>query len=128
MRGYGRAAITAARLLSTRTVVEPRDAWNIAVEAEFPHSVALREKACPRASFLGLCQSGKLRSVPAGKYTKSLANTSYALKAIKMLGEDSSLSETPEKLWQAVIGNEEKRHNSQMDVVTALWINQLISL
>ena len=100
----------------------------MAVEAEFPHSVTLREKACPRATFLGLCQSGKVCSVPAGKYTKSLANTSYALKAVETLSEDSSLSKEPEKLWEAVIGNEEKRHNSQMDVVTALWINQLISL
>lgn len=126
MKGYGNAAKIAANLLADQTSLAPRDAWSLAVAQEFEKE-SLRNKDCPRATFLALCQAGKVKAAPSGDYTRSQKNAAYALDAVELLGADRTLSNTPKALWKAVTNGREVRHNSQMDVVTALWNNNLIS-
>ncbi|MCH3884395.1 DUF6979 family protein [Tenacibaculum aquimarinum] len=84
-----------------------------------------QEKSCPKNTFLGLCEEGLVKGISKGDYTKSIKNKEYGLKAITILRENQNTSFTPKQLWDKLeLGN--KRHNSQMDVVLALWENGLI--
>jgi hypothetical protein len=79
----------------------------------------------PRGAFLGLCEEGLVKGIPAGKYAASKDNKAYAVEAVALLTEDARKWSTGE-LWRAVSNDPVKAHNSQMDVVMALWKNDLI--
>lgn len=84
-----------------------------------------REKSCPKNTFLGLCEEGLVKGVPKGNYTKSVKNKEYALKAVNVLKSNHNKIFTSKELWEQLeLGD--KKHNSQMDVVLALWENNLI--
>jgi hypothetical protein len=84
-----------------------------------------QEKGCPKGTFLGLCEEGLVKGVPKGNYTKSIKNKEYALKAIEILKRAATKRFTPKELWSELnLGG--KNSNSQMDVVLALWVNDLI--
>jgi hypothetical protein len=84
-----------------------------------------QEKNCPKGTFLGLCEEGLVKGIPKGNYTKSAKNKEYAINAIEILKQSSTKTYTPKELWTALnLGD--KRSNSQMDVVLALWNNNLI--
>jgi hypothetical protein len=84
-----------------------------------------QEKSCPKGTFLGLCEEGLVKGIPKGNYTKSLKNKEYALKAVEILKSKPNNSFTAKELWYKLeLGD--KRSNSQMDVVIALWANELI--
>lgn len=125
MNKYGEAAIKAVELFESGTNMDPRDAWELIANDLFADSPSCRVKGCPKSAFLGLCEEGLVRGIPKGSYTRSQKNKSYALKAIELLKESPDLSSNPNKLWKEII-SEPKAHNSQMDVVVALWKNGLI--
>ncbi|APZ47800.1 hypothetical protein BW723_16515 [Polaribacter reichenbachii] len=92
---------------------------------EFFTTKSPQEKGCPKGTFLGLCETGLVRGIPKGNYTKSVKNKEYALKAVEILKQHKHKNITPKELWLALdLGD--KRSNSQMDVVLALWENDLI--
>jgi len=62
-----------------------------------------------------------LQVIKPGKYTKSIDNKRYAKDALALLRENDSCSKGPFILWTRVMGGVDKSHNSQMDVVIALW-------
>lgn len=84
-----------------------------------------QEKGCPRNTFLGLCEEGLVKGVPKGNYTNSVKNKEYALKAIEILKWQKTTTFSQKELWEKLVLGE-KKHNSQMDVVLALWKNDLI--
>jgi hypothetical protein len=91
----------------------------------YPTSPAAREKSCPRGAFLGLCEEGLVKGIPAGDYTASTDDKAYAVNAAALLaGGDQNWSIST--LWHAVANNPEKTHSNQMDIVLALWKNGLI--
>jgi hypothetical protein len=63
--------------------------------------------------------------IPAGQYTASKDNKAYAVRAAALLSEGTRKWSIGE-LWRAVSDDPEKAHNSQMDVVLALWKNGLM--
>tara|TARA_R110002074_G_C12397851_1_gene653888 strand:+ start:638 stop:1027 length:390 start_codon:yes stop_codon:yes gene_type:complete len=84
-----------------------------------------QEKSCPQSTFLGLCEEGLVKGIPKGNYTKSVKNKEYALEAIEILKQNIQTTFSPKELWKKLeLGD--KRHNSQMDIVLALWENDLI--
>lgn len=95
------------------------------MEKLYPTSPTARKKGCPRGAFLGLCEEGMVKGIPAGSYTSSKENKAYAVRAAALLAEGKQ-SWSRSALWQAVTDDPEKTHNSQMDVVLALWKNGLI--
>jgi hypothetical protein len=103
--------------------LNPAEAWENAAAAVFPNSTASRRKGCPKSAFLGLAESGQIAGIAAGKYTRSRENKSYALAALELLRASGSRSENPKDLWKKIMSfkNMNKVHNSQMDVVLALW-------
>jgi hypothetical protein len=126
MGKYGRAAIRAAELWRLGIAQSPQEAWDLAVVEVFP-TPSSQDKACPKGAFLGLCEAGLVDGIDAGSYTSSQDNKRYAIDAVGKLRTTPSLANDAGELWRKVAG--EKRPNSQMDVVIALWnaglINQL---
>src|SRR5580698_4793998 len=119
---YGEAALIAAR---DSTGTSPARRWQSAMEKVYPTSVSAQKKGCPRGAFLGLCEEGLVKGVPAGQYTASKDDKAYAVQAAALLAEGTQ-SWSVSGLWRAVVDDPEKTHSSQMDVVLALWKNGLI--
>lgn len=108
----------------------PVESWEIAVK-DF-ESKSAKIKGCPKNSFLGLCEAGLVKGIKPGSYFKRKRenlNKKYAIKAVELLALDSNLAK--KELWKKVreeLSIGEKEHNSQMDVVLALWDKKLIQL
>ena len=120
---YGQAAIKATNMQHNGEYNSPRAAWGKAVEVVFPDSPSSQDKGCPRCAYLGLCEDGLVKGVPRGNYTNSEDNKRYAVNAVSELRKNPNL--TSEELWERV-APKGKTENSQMDVVLALWKNNLI--
>lgn len=120
---YGEAALIAVRDSSAGT--SPAKRWQSAMEKVYPTSVSAQKKGCPRGAFLGLCEEGLVKGIPAGNYTVSKDNKAYAVRAAELLIEGKQKLSISE-LWRAVTDDPEKTHNSQMDIVLALWKNGFI--
>jgi hypothetical protein len=117
---YGLVALNAVNKLNNIKEMEPCNAWDEAAVVVFPTQLSSRKKGCPRSAFLGLCEEGKVKGVKSGNYTSSKANKSYATDALELLQSSPNL--TTKDLWGKVINNiEPKAHNSQMNVVVALF-------
>jgi hypothetical protein len=117
---YGLVALNAVNRLNSSQEKDPCSAWDEAAVVVFPTQISSRKKSCPRTAFLGLCEEGKVKGVKSGNYTRSKANKSYANDAAELLQRSPKL--TTKELWGKVISNAEpKVHNSQMNVVIALF-------
>ncbi len=127
MNKYGNAAVRAVKFYTNGQATTPQDAWEMATIAIFRDGTASQTKGCPKGAFLGLCEVGLVKGIPGGIYTNSTKNKSYAVRAISILKHDPSYGSNIEQLWLAAIGGVEKKHNSQMNVVLALWNNGLIA-
>lgn len=114
MNKYGKAAIKAAK-----EGENPIESWEKAAIALFK-SLDSQKKSCPKSTFLGLCEAGLVNGIPKGNYSKSIKNKKYALKAVKILKQHTETRYLPKELWEK-LDLEDKKHNSQMDVVLALW-------
>jgi hypothetical protein len=125
MGKYGEAAVLATDLVTRGRCSSPVEGWTLATRAVFQGKQAAQNKGCPRCAYLGLCEEGLVRGVPVGTYTKSRDNKRYAVEAVRLLQRQPELSRDPRELWRSVVGGD-KKENSQMDVVLALWNRGLI--
>jgi len=127
MSAYGETAVAAARACQQGRAGNPCAAWEDAAERLLA-TPTLRAKNCPRSAFLGLCEEGLVQGVPAGSYTRSKKNKAYALQALRLLKKTPALASDRQQLWTAVMDGVQKQPNSQMEVVIALWREQLLHL
>lgn len=120
---YGQTAIRTLEIHQTTNLL--RDSWNIAI-TDFYDSESSQNKGCPRSTFLGLCEIGLIKGISKGGYnSNSTINKNHAIDAVTYLKENKVKSISTKELWNKLnVGN--KSHNSQMDVVLALWYNDLI--
>jgi hypothetical protein len=121
---YGEVALMAARQGASAGTT-PLACWESALEKLYPTSPVARKMGGPRGAFLGLCEEGLVKGIPAGQYAASKENKDYAVRAVALLAEGGR-SWSTSALWGAVSGAPGKKHNSSMDVVMALWKNDLI--
>lgn len=127
MAQYGEVAVLAVRLVRRGDVPSPVDAWHAAARDRIQSSEGSRRKSCPRDAFLGLCEAGLVAGVPAGQYTRSRKNKTYALEVVRLLIRDAERrSAGPRELWDDVMDGARNRPKGQMDVVLALWTAGLI--
>ncbi len=126
MNKYGQAAVRAIRVYATAEL-SPEQAWEGATVELFGAGTSGQRKGCPRGAFLGLCEDGYVAGIAHGSYTLSRKNKDYAIRALAILRESPGFAADPEGLWRRVQGGVQKQHNSQMDVVIALWNAGLIS-
>ena len=125
MGKYGDAAVKATSLIR-QAGYRPCDAWKTATKRQFPTQKSAREKGCPRAAYLGLCEKGIVCGVARGNYTRSVLNKQYALEAVQLLCSDPSFASDKNRLWKKALKGEDKVENGQMDIVLTLWQNRLI--
>jgi hypothetical protein len=119
---FGEAALLAARGPSG---LPPGARWENALEKLYPTSPVARLKGGPRAAFLGLCEEGLVQGIPAGDYAASQGSKEYAVRAVALLIEGKQRW-SRSALWQAVTADSGKKETGQIDVVLALWNNDLI--
>jgi hypothetical protein len=121
---YGKMALKSVQnYKDSYSIIET---WSKSAKEVFPLSKSSQEKSCPQSTFLGLCEAGLVKGVAKGNYTRSEENKEYALKAITVLKQNKETTFSPKELWEQLeLGD--KRSNSQMDVVLALWDEQLIT-
>jgi len=124
---YGKAAVECAKILAAEKDSNPKSVWESVTKKIFGKETSSQKKGCPRNAFLGLCEEGLVKGVPPGNYTKSKLNKRYAVKAVDVLARNPDIRFTPESLWDKIVKGK-KAHNHQMDVVLALWNNNLIEV
>jgi hypothetical protein len=128
MKAFGEVAIQATELVRSGACRAAPEAWELAGRDVLQQSASLQDKSCPKGAYLGLCEEGMVIGVPAGDYTRSKDNKGYAVRALKLLQEEPALANIgPSSLWKHVLGGMSKTHNSQMDVVLALWHSGLLT-
>jgi hypothetical protein len=121
---YGEAALIAARMETYGKAITPQNRWQEATQKLYPSSPSAQRKSGPRFAFLNLCEAGLVKGIPAGQYAPTNKDKAYALRAIALL--NAGTHKTVTTLWAGVTDGEILPHNSQMDVVLALWKNDLI--
>ncbi|MFT6072227.1 MAG: hypothetical protein ACJARD_001283 [Alphaproteobacteria bacterium] len=131
MTKYGKVAEIAVIKYHDKIASTPLEAWEMAAHEIFSKSQSSRLKNCPKDAFLGLCENGKVKNIPAKAYTESVSNKGYALKALSLINENPALADDKNALWALVIldsDNTEKKHNAQMDVVISLFKKDFLVL
>jgi hypothetical protein len=134
MAVFGNAAVNAVHLIQNGKTQCPINAWHIAI-GNMPIAESTKEKGCPKNTFLGLCEDGYFakQGILCGNYidsTKDKKNKEYGIQGVKLLRRHPELARNKSELWRKVLEeldeNPEKAPNSQMDVVVALWENDLL--
>jgi hypothetical protein len=131
MNKYGVVALKAVELLRMNEQSEPLATWNEVASEVFGVGSSSQRKGCPKNAFLGLCEAGMVKGIERGndaKRSASQKNKGYAIRAVQLLKVKPELADDKVKLWKEVVGDVHLTHNSQMDVVIALWTNNLIIL
>lgn len=82
------------------------------------------KKGCPRLAFVGLCENELVKGIRVKNSYKKSLNKNYAVEAVKIL-RDNKKNYTTRELWKE-IGNKDKKHNNQMNVVIVLWEKGMI--
>jgi hypothetical protein len=121
---YGEAALLAVRMETYGKAITPQSRWQEATQKLYPTSPSAQRKGGPRFAFLSLCEAGLVKGIPAGQYAPSNKDKAYALRAVALL--NAGTHRTVTTLWAEVTDGDDIPHNSQMDVVLALWKNDLI--
>lgn len=110
--------------------IDPRQAWADAILKNYPYSLSMQRKGCPKNAFLGLCSEGMVKGIAPDNYTNSILNKRYSVAAIDQLKKNGRESYLPMSLWIDVLKSLNldinKKHNGQMDVVLSLWDANLI--
>ena len=132
-RKYGEVAVEVTRHIRETQEFDPDTIWKKFAEEVFGVGSSSAKKPCPRNAYVGLCEEGMISGVPAGNYAKKRntnSNKLYAVQAVHMLRNDPSLADVePKELWDKVmevIEGGPDNHNNQMDVVLALWNEDMI--
>ncbi|MCS3770299.1 hypothetical protein HNP12_004436 [Aeromonas hydrophila] len=125
--GYGLVAINATQLCKNEALT-PCKAWELAAKKQFSN-VSAQIKSSPKSAFLGLCSEGLIRGIHQGRYSRSVRNRDYAVKAVRILQNEGDVLPSSTTLWNKVMATAEIKvlPNSQMDVVLALWGAGLIT-
>jgi hypothetical protein len=114
MNHYANVAIKAFEYFNSGLSVET--SWKKASCEFYKKDSAAQRKGCPKCAFFGLVSPESTKSV----------NAKYARQALDILRSNLNRKYSAEELW-LLIDNASKTHNSQMDVVLALWNNKSIS-
>jgi hypothetical protein len=124
MKKYNKYGLTAIKTLEIyKTAESLRESW-FSAAAELFDSESSQNKGCPRSSFLGLCEEGLIKEISKGEYgSDSTKNKTHAIEAVTYLKENKVEFISTKELWSKL---NIKSHNSQMDVVLALWHKGLI--
>ena len=121
---YGEAALQAVRMNLYGKALTPVERWQDAVQKLYPTQAGQKKKA-PREAFVGLCDAGLVKGITVDNNSVGNRNKDYAVAAVELLR--AGTHKTVTQLWSAVTDSDGTEHACQMDVVLALWKNNLIN-
>lgn len=121
---YGKSAIKAIEHLKRIPTLSPSEAWDKATSELFGENTPAQKKQCPKNTFLAICETGRIKGVKPGDYTKSKKNKSYAIEGLKLLEQNKTLMSNKMTLWKAIPECTNLTYNSQMDVLIALYSSE----
>lgn len=124
---FGNTALRARELLIEGEASTPRDAWNMA-GGELFHRTTYFSKGCPRAAFIGLCEEGLIKGIPAGDYSAGEKNKKHTLKALQLLKEKANWKLNKTQWWNAATKDNPISHNHQLDVLLSLYENGFLNI
>ena len=128
MNKYAKVAIEVAKELKNMKKEEQKkidlgDLWKEKCEKNEFKEASIK-KVCPRLAFIGLCENNLIKGIEIKNSDKESLNKNYAVEAVRVLKNDKR-NYTSKELWEE-IGNKDKKHNSQMNIVLALWEKGMI--
>lgn len=128
MNKYAKVAIEVAEELQSMEKEEQKkidlgDLWKEKCKKNEFKEASIK-KGCPRLAFIGLCENNLIKDIEVKNSNKESLNKNYAIEAVKVLKNDKR-NYTSKELWEK-IGNKDKKHNSQMNIVLALWEKGMI--
>ncbi|GBF76144.1 hypothetical protein PA598K_04592 [Paenibacillus sp. 598K] len=129
MDKYSKSALNAVRYMQSNRTESPVEAWYIATGEQFGEGSWGQAKGCPRTAFLGICEEGLVKGVKPGRYNKRphSLNKQYALHAIALFKQDASnIQRSNKELWSLVTRGKNIQSNYQVEMVKALWAENLI--
>lgn len=124
---YGKVAIlTYNKIKNQNITLEEKDITNLWKETcrELELTESTTNKGCPKNAFIGVLKLLPLNIIWKDKEIKEKSNIFYSQKAIEILKNNKNKEYSNTELWKEVLKElniENKRHNSQMNVVLALW-------
>lgn len=131
MTTYEKAALEVVGMYDSIKPLDLEEFWEKAV-SKYTASRNSIKKGCPKGAFLGLCEEGLVKGIPAGSYTKNHGkqwNKMYALTAVKLLENSPDKIFDEMGLWRQVLDNlhfEYKNPQDQIKIVLILWNSLLI--
>ena len=128
---FAKAAIYAVNIINDQNL-SPEKAWSEAI-SKYTKSKETRNKQCPKHVFVDLYYHKKLKlDKPIHDKQGLTLNGRYALKAIELLIKEPSLAKKKNELWKRTMlelkEDPNKAQNGQMDIVIALYDNNLLNL
>lgn len=128
MNKYAKVAIEVAEELQSMEKEEQKkidlgDLWKEKCKKNEFKEASIK-KGCPRLAFIGLCENNLIKDIEVKNSNKESLNKNYAIEATKVL-KNNKRNYTSKELWEE-IGNKDKKHNSQMNIVLALWEKGMI--
>jgi len=120
---YEKASLDAMKLI--RQGASPPQAWEQSV-GHYTNSQSARTKGCPRGAFLGLCQEGLVKDVPAQRYTASMASKNYAISTVMLLKQGSTNVENINEIESFVMPERQRGDQGEIRIACVLWKNGLI--
>jgi len=126
MNKYERVTLKAMLRINSKKET-PEIAWENASSEVFGIGTSSQKKSCPKNSFLGLCDAGKVKGIEKGCCcikTKS-KNMDYVITAINLINKDRSLLKDKMNLWREITNI---KYNQQLDVLFALIDKDYIRL
>lgn len=126
MKKFNKYGKTALKVVDIHKIGTPiKDSWFNASKLIF-ESESSQAKGCPKSAFLGLYEKGLIKGFSKiRENAKPSINKTHAIEAVKFLKANNIDVISPKELWDNIVFDG-KTHNSQMDVVLALWYKKLI--
>ncbi len=121
---YSKIAVRAAKVAASQKI-SPSKAWELELIL-----AKKSDKGCPKGTFLGLCQSGFIKDIPIGVYTKSKKNYNYGRVGRELiLAQPDKYSSDAKILWKDILnilGERPIAPNQQAEVLIELWKSGLL--
>lgn len=122
-----REVARAARAKVISEGLPPGKAWDEAAKRIFNNSPSKAKNGYPRTTFLGLCEAGYVKGIPAGEYAdRAGVGKEHGVRMVELLREDDDYEDDPEILFTDATDGKVLKDHGQLDVVFGLWNHGLV--
>jgi hypothetical protein len=122
IKGYGIVALKAIETLKKQPNIKVDKAWDLAIS-----QLNISSKACPKSTFIVLCANAYVRGISNGNYDNRIQeNKNHVIRIMTNIDFPNTEFSNYSNIWRRFISN--KPHNSQIDVIHALYEHDLLEI